>query len=192
MADKKDFEFRLKQPTPLSMPAHLPPANSLPLLHEAAHVRMRSSSSSSLRYSFLQNGDVQLLLRLLTREQTQYLKGALVTPKTKAPCGGIALHYAANSGNLEATKLLLSASEIDAKNCSGATPLLLAAKNEHWDICAVLIHVGASLDAADMVSVRKYDAFAKSRFSSSMGTHLEISTTAPNALRWRRIPLPQP
>ncbi len=58
--------------------------------------------------------------------------------------GWTALHYAASIGSIEIVKLLLEHSAyIDAESPNKTTPLMMAARGDHADVCRLLIDEGA-------------------------------------------------
>jgi outer membrane protein assembly factor BamB len=69
-----------------------------------------------------------------------------VDPKSKTPYGATALHFAADKGNVEITKLLLKhkADPNAADTFYGATPLMWAGMNNHAGVLAELIAAGAT------------------------------------------------
>ena len=75
--------------------------------------------------------------------------------------GWTALHYAASVGSLDIVKLLLDHSAyIDAESPNKTTPLMMAARSDHADVCRLLIDEGAdptlvnerNLSAADFAT----------------------------------------
>jgi uncharacterized protein len=58
--------------------------------------------------------------------------------------GWTALHYAASAGSVDIVKLLLEhAAYIDAESPNKTTPLMMAARSNHADVCHLLIDEGA-------------------------------------------------
>ena len=69
-------------------------------------------------------------------------------PTAKAP--DISIHYAANSGNIEAIKQHLAAgADVNAKDKRGTTPMHKAAGRGHKEIVELLIAEGADVNATD-------------------------------------------
>lgn len=82
----------------------------------------------------------------------QVLLQSGASPTSKDCTGSIPLHRAAGAGRLEAVKLLLQATPkhlIDARDASGATPLLVAAIGGHQSSAILLAGSGADVEAAD-------------------------------------------
>ena len=74
------------------------------------------------------------------------------TPKVNTPKGGMTvLHYAARQGALEAVKALVAGPGIDINQTDpdGATALLYATFNGHYDTAALLLAKGANPNLAD-------------------------------------------
>ncbi len=58
--------------------------------------------------------------------------------------GWTALHYAASAGSVEIVKLLLQHSAaVDSPSPNRTTPLMMAARSNHPDVCRVLVAAGA-------------------------------------------------
>ncbi len=74
------------------------------------------------------------------------------TPKVNTPKGGmVALHYAARQGALDAVRALdgSALTDLDQADPDGVTPLLYATLNGHYDVAALLLHLGADVTRAD-------------------------------------------
>ena len=68
----------------------------------------------------------------------------------KGPCDMTALHYAASYGRKNAAELLVAQhAVVDAKSCSGETPLVDAARDAKKDVFAYLLGLGADPNATD-------------------------------------------
>lgn len=62
--------------------------------------------------------------------------------------GWTALHYAASGGHAEVARMLiLRGANLDARSANGTTPVMLAARNEHFSTMELLADMGADLTA---------------------------------------------
>jgi len=65
--------------------------------------------------------------------------------------GQNAMHWAAETGNIEIVQLLLGNKQLlDSKTNAGYTPLMLAAQRSHLKVCEMLLQAGANPLAADV------------------------------------------
>jgi len=77
-------------------------------------------------------------------------KQAPGTPVPMLMCHGKPLHWAAEAGHLEATRLLLANSaEVNIPDQSGRTPLFWAVEAGHTDVAELLLGNRAKVDAKD-------------------------------------------
>ena len=60
------------------------------------------------------------------------------------------LHYAAQQGNMELSRILISKkADVNAQNMKGMTALHLAVAQVQRDLCSILINAGAKVDIKD-------------------------------------------
>jgi ankyrin repeat protein len=95
------------------------------------------------------NGNTALMMAAFRQNKPMVLdmikRGAQVNQK-----GWAALHYAAAAGSTEITKILLDHhAYIDAESPSGMTPLMIAAREGHEPVVALLLEQGADATLKD-------------------------------------------
>ena len=103
---------------------------------------------------------------------TQKGKRQADTPAS-APDPGERLREAVAKGHLEEVRqLLLDGAEIESRNKSGVTPLMVAAIRGHLDIIDALLEAGADIDAMDSSGRRPIDFTVDRRDPEKVGLHL--------------------